>query len=901
MGFRGKLKWTAGPAWSTTLRYGLAVASVAVALGVASVFTHFHLPQTFGVFALSAIAVTFWYAGTKPGILAALLSSVVRDLLFDPQTSTESRLLFDLVFLAFALLMTRVGRERNQLELRVAERTAELTQLNDSLKSEIAKHNQTEAELRRSEAYLAGAQRLSHTGSFGWNVSSGKIHWSEETFKVFDCEQAVEPTLQLVFQRMHPDDRDLVQQKIERATEASADFDLEHRLLMPDGSLKYVHVLARALETSSGDLEFVGAVTDVSERKRAEEALRASENNLRRIVDSVPGLQCALNPAGKIEFANRPLLEYFGKTVEEMDRWSTGDVIHPDDLPRVIDEFTNSMANGTPLNHEFRCRRADGVYRWFQASIFPVRDADGGITGWYALMTDVEDRKRAEEVLRESEAYLAEAQRLSHTGSWAWSPSPGDMRYWSEECYRVQGFDPKGELPRLDRLIQNIHPDDQARVLEVIERAVKNREDFKYDYRIVHPDRGIRHAQSLGHPVFGPSGDLIEYVGTIIDVTERKQAEDKIRQSEAYLAEAQRLSHTGSWAWSPPPGDIRYWSEECFRVQGFDPKEGLPSYEEFFKTIHPDDHARITEVIETAVREREDFEFDYRIVHPGGEIRDARSVGHPVFDPSGDLIEYVGTIIDVTDRRQAEKERERLREAQADLAHVSRMTAMGELTASLAHEVNQPITAAVNGASTCVRWLTREDPDLGEAREAALGVIRNAKRAADIINRIRSISKKGESKRQLADANELILEMIALLRNEAKRHSISVRTELDAELPKVMADSVQVQQVLMNLIMNAIDAMKDVDRERELTIRSQWADNRMLLISVSDTGVGLPPQQADRIFDAFFTTKSHGIGMGLRISRSIVESHGGRLWAADNSPHGASFHFTLSTPVEVGA
>jgi signal transduction histidine kinase len=226
---------------------------------------------------------------------------------------------------------------------------------------------------------------------------------------------------------------------------------------------------------------------------------------------------------------------------------------------------------------------------------------------------------------------------------------------------------------------------------------------------------------------------------------------------------------------------------------------------------------------------------------------------------------------------------------------------MGELTASLAHEVNQPITAAVNGASTCIRWLAREDPDLGEAREAAQGVIRNAKRAADIINRIRSILKKGESKRQLADVNELVQEMIALLRNEAIRHSISVRTELDPELPKVMADSVQVQQVLMNLIMNGFDAMKDVDKERELTIRSQRTDNRTLMISVSDTGVGIPPQLADRIFDAFFTTKSDGIGMGLRISRSIVESHGGRLWAADNSSHGACFQFTLSAPVEVGA
>jgi C4-dicarboxylate-specific signal transduction histidine kinase len=216
----------------------------------------------------------------------------------------------------------------------------------------------------------------------------------------------------------------------------------------------------------------------------------------------------------------------------------------------------------------------------------------------------------------------------------------------------------------------------------------------------------------------------------------------------------------------------------------------------------------------------------------------------------------------------------------------------------MAHEVNQPIAAAVTGASTCVRWLTRENPDLEEAREAALGVVRNARRAADIINRIRSTLKKGESKRQLVDINEVIREIIALLRNEADCHTISIRTDLDASLPKVMADSVQVQQVMMNLIMNSIDAMKDLDQTRELSIRSQNAGDRELMISVSDNGVGLPRYQPDQIFEAFFTTKPNGIGMGLRISRTIVESHGGRLWAADNSPRGASFYFTLPTNVE---
>ena len=250
---------------------------------------------------------------------------------------------------------------------------------------------------------------------------------------------------------------------------------------------------------------------------------------------------------------------------------------------------------------------------------------------------------------------------------------------------------------------------------------------------------------------------------------------------------------------------------------------------------------------------------------------------------------------DLTEHAQAS---EALRHAQSDLAHVSRMTTMGELTASLAHEVNQPITAAVNGASTCVRWLTRDDPDVGEAREAALGVIRNAKRAADIINRIRSISKKGESKRQLADVNDLIREIIALLRNEMSRYFISIRVDLDGNLPKVMADSVQVQQVMMNLIMNSIDAMKEVDQSRDLAITSRRTEDQQLIVSVIDTGVGLPSQQTSQIFDAFFTTKSHGLGMGLRISRSIVESHGGRLWAGENTPRGASFSFTLPIPIK---
>jgi PAS domain S-box-containing protein len=382
------------------------------------------------------------------------------------------------------------------------------------------------------------------------------------------------------------------------------------------------------------------------------------------------------------------------------------------------------------------------------------------------------------------------------------------------------------------------------------------------------------------------------------EVFERQRAEEGLRKTEAYLAEAQRLSHTGSWASTPILGEIRYLSEECCRVLGFDPHDGKPRFETFYQRIHLDDLANFREAYETAEREKTEFELEYRIVHPGGEIRDIHVIGHPVLSTSGDLVEFVGTVIDVTERKRAEEERERLRQAQADLAHVTRVTTMGELTASLAHEIKQPISAALMNAGTCLRWLGRKEPDVTEAREAASRIIKDVTRASDIISRIGLLFKKGGPQHDLLDVNEVIQEMIALLRSEASRYSISIQGELAKDLPKVMADRVQLQQVFMNLMLNGIDAMKESGRGNELTIKSEATDGR-LLISVRDTGIGIPPQEANQIFNTFFTTKAHGTGMGLPISRSIIESHGGRLWATANPGRGATFHLTL--PTSIGA
>ena len=371
--------------------------------------------------------------------------------------------------------------------------------------------------------------------------------------------------------------------------------------------------------------------------------------------------------------------------------------------------------------------------------------------------------------------------------------------------------------------------------------------------------------------------------------------EEKLQRSEAYLAEAQRLTHTGSWAWRIAGRVALHLSEEWYRIYGFDPEKGPPVFEEWLQRIHPEDRAKFLGVFNRAIAEKSEYEVEFRILLPDGTVKYIYTVGRPVLNAPGDLIELVGSATDITERRQAE---EGLRQAQADLAHVSRVTMMGELTASLAHEVKQPIAAAIINARTCLRLLAAGTPKVEEAREAASRIITDVTRAADIISHTRLLFQKGTPQRELVDVNEIIREMIVLLRSAAMPYSISFRTELAEDLPQVMGDPVQLQQVLMNLMINGIDAMKNMDGTRELAIKSQRAGNEEVVVSVTDNGVGLPPQQADQIFNAFFTTKPLGTGMGLRISRSIIESHGGRLWASDNSPRGASFCFTLPTKSE---
>jgi PAS domain S-box-containing protein len=379
------------------------------------------------------------------------------------------------------------------------------------------------------------------------------------------------------------------------------------------------------------------------------------------------------------------------------------------------------------------------------------------------------------------------------------------------------------------------------------------------------------------------------------DRAERKKAEEAFSRSEMYLAEAQRLSHTGSFGWDPASGEI-YWSDETYRMFGFEPtiKPTIPAV---LDRTHPDDRFGLRQVLDRAAIERSEFIAEHRLLMADGSVKHVRAVAHPSTGAHPGSFVLVGAVMDVTERKRAEEERERLRQLEADLAYINRISMMGELAASLAHEIKQPIAAASINGEACANWLRRDPPDVTQASEAALAMVAALKRTAGIIDRVSSLYRRGTPERELVDLNEIVREMSVLLGEKAKRNAVSIGADLDPELPTTTADRVQLQQVLMNLMLNGVEAMQKTGGK--LTVASKTTEDGQLLISVSDAGIGLSLNEAERIFDAFFTTKSQGTGMGLSISRRIIASHGGRLWASPNTERGATFQFTL--PIEATA
>ena len=561
------------------------------------------------------------------------------------------------------------------------------------------------------------------------------------------------------------------------------------------------------------------------------------------------------------------------------------EMIHPEDREFVFRTAEEALHSEARPNIEHRVVRPDGEVRIVHAMGTVKRDASGRPYEMFGAVQDITDRKRAEETLQQTQVYLREGQRLAHMGSWAFNDSG---HYWAEELYQIFGLNPKNGAPTIEQYLALIHPQDRASVSETIQIMYQQHCGCDITKRIVRPDGQMRYVRCVANPVV-EQGVFKGFLGTAIDVTEQEILTQELRRERAYLTEAQSLAHLGSWACNLVTQKIFHSSEENARLYGFDPREGAIPFDRFYNTILTEDEAALRAKLENAIRTGADYDVEFRIQRTDGAIRFMRGIGH--HNPSQEVGEYLGITIDITERKRAEEAREKLRQLEADLAHMNRVNMMGELAAALAHEIKQPITAAVTNAGACLRFLEMERPDILEAREAASGTIGCATRAAEIIDRVRALFKKTAPQREPVNINELIREIALLLQNEISRHSVAVHLGLAENLPEVMADRVQLQQVLMNLMLNAIEAMQGVSAHLE--INSQQTDDGQLLIAVSDTGLGLPAEKADQIFDAFFTTKPQGTGMGLAISRSIVESHGGRLWASSNSGRGATFQFKL--------
>jgi PAS domain S-box-containing protein len=765
---------------------------------------------------------------------------------------------------------------------------------------EIAEHKQADEKLRRSEAYLTEAQRLSHTGSFGCTPSTGEMFWSEETFRIYGYDPSTKPTMENVLRRIHPEDKPLVQEHMDRAAREGKACNIECRLLLPDNSVKRVHIVAHASENESGIIQFIGAVMDVTAAKQAKEKLWRSEAYLAEAQKlSHTGSFGWSVLSGEIYWSEETYNIFEQDRVVKPTIESIFQRIHPDDRDRVQQALDHAISEKTDFDIEHRLVMPDGSVKHLHAIARASKTSSGNLE-YVGAVTDVSTSKRTEETLREREAYLAESQRLAHTGSWALDGTTREARYWSEEMFRIFGFDPRQGLPKRDQWLQRMHPEDRDKIKrQASDRMFLQKEDSDIEYRIVLPDGTVKHIHGLAHPAMSPNKELVEVVGTVVDITDRKTTEEALRRSESYLAQAQKLAHIASWVWEVAGGSALYLSEEWYRIYGFDPKDGMPNWEQRRQRVHAEDLVRWQSAIDQAIAEKSDYDFEFRILLPRSTVKYIHSVGRPILSPSGELLQFVGVAMDVTERKRAEEEHERLSQALAELAHINRVSMMGELTASLAHEIRQPIFAASADAETCLRWLARDRPNLAEAQEAALRLMKDVSRASDIINRIVSLFKKRAPQRELVDVNGIVQEMITLLRNEASRYSISIHAELTEGLPKIIADRVGIQQVLMNLTLNAIEAMKENGTPGELTIATRQDENRQIIVSVTDTGVGLPPEHAEQIFNTFFTSKPQGTGMGLPISRSIIESHGGRLWATSNSGLGATFQFAL--PLEAAA
>jgi PAS domain S-box-containing protein len=708
---------------------------------------------------------------------------------------------------------------------------------------------------------------------------------------------------------VHPDDYDRVAARWRHCLQTGDHYDTEHRLRRADGVYRWFRNSGRPSRDRQGRItEWYGTTIDIEEQKQAEMALRDRERELSQLVDMVPSHLWRLTPDGEPTYFNKRMVDFLGLDVADTDKPGMTRLeamitagLHPEDAAAFGDALRHCLATGDAFAMRYRLRRADGAYHWMSSRAEPLRDEDGRVVQWYGLCHDIDDQMRAQQALRDRERELSQLVDMVPVHIRRLTPE-GEPTFFNKRLIDFFGLDladvAKPGTSRLPTVIQTlVHPDDAARLLETVRHSVATGEPYSMKYRMRRADGAYRWVDGRAEPLRDQSGAIVQWYAISIDIDDEMRAQQALRDRERAL---HRLVETlpAMIDCASPDGEPIYRSQQLREFLGYDLEEldgtGKSRLTGTLEAgVHPDDLAGVKESYGHSLATGEPYARRHRLRRFDGEYRWVETRAAAMRNAEGAIVQWNVICLDIDGEVRAQ---ERLRLAQESLARASQAASLAELSASIAHEVNQPLAAIVANSHACHRWLSAEAPNVERAKVTAERIIRDANSAAEVVSRIRALFRQSVEPRSSTTLHSVISEACNLMAGEALRRRVRMDVDVERSLPPIAFDRVQVQQVLINLIRNGMDAIDSSGGDRVLGMRVRRMGD-VVRTEISDRGPGV--EFPERIFEPFFTTKEHGMGMGLAICRSIVESHGGRLWVEKNEPQGATFIFTL--PVEAKA